>query len=120
MFFQTMKFSYLVVAFTTNNKAFTEKYCANKTQPELYCKGKCHLNKEVSIISESSASLPAEKSASRFLPLEILFFQEVKVWNGFVSFLAISKKINSFYRNRYSAIFITKLFHPPQNILFLR
>jgi hypothetical protein len=120
MFFQTIKFSYLVVAFTTNNKAFTEKYCANKSQPEMNCKGKCHLDQEVSKISESSPSFPFEKSASRFFSLEILFFQEVKVWNGFVSFLAIDKKINSFYLNNYSAIFITKLFHPPQNILFLR
>jgi hypothetical protein len=119
MFFQTMKFSYLVVEYATNNKAFTEKYCSNKSQPELHCNGKCHLDQEVSKISASSSSLPAEKSAFRFFSLEILFYQEVKVWNGFVSFLGIDKKTNSFYLNSYSAIFITKLFHPPQHILFL-
>jgi hypothetical protein len=119
MFFQTMKFSYLVVEFTTNNKAFTEKYCSNKNKPELKCNGKCHLNQEVTKTSDSNKPLPSEKSESRRLPVEILFYQETKIYDALVSFLIKDKTINSFYLNRYNPIFTTDLFHPPQNILFL-
>jgi len=119
MFFQTIKFSYLVVEFTTDNKAFTEKYCSNKSKPELKCNGKCHLNKDVEKTSESNKPLQSEKSENRNFPIEILFYQETKVVNPFVYYLAENKNISSFYLNRYNAIFTTKLFHPPQNILFL-
>jgi hypothetical protein len=120
MFFQTMKFSYLVVEFITNNEAFTEKYCANKKKPELKCNGKCHLNKEVKKTTESNKSLPSEKSENRNFLVEILFYQESKILHTFVYFLAINKKINFYYLNRYNPIFTTKLFHPPQNILLIK
>lgn len=118
MFFQTMKFSYLVVEFTTNNKAFTEKYCANKTKPELKCNGKCHLNKEIKKTSESNKPLQSEKSENRNFPIEILFYQETKIFHSLVSFIVKDRTINAFYLNRYNPIFTNKLFHPPQNILF--
>ena len=118
MVFQTMKFSYLVVEFTTNNKAFTEKYCTNKTKPELKCNGKCHLNKEIKKISESNKPLQSEKSENRNFPIEILFYQETKIFHSLFSFLVKDKTINAFYLNKYNPIFTNKLFHPPQNILF--
>ncbi|WP_396189319.1 hypothetical protein [Flavobacterium sp.] len=118
LFFQSTKFSYLVVEFITNNKAFTEKYCSNKTKPELKCNGKCHLNKEVKKNSDSNKPLQTEKSENRNFPVEILFYQETKLIYSFFYFLAKNKKINAFYLNRYKAIFITKLFHPPQILLF--
>jgi hypothetical protein len=114
-----MKFSYLVVEFITNNEAFTEKYCANKKKPEIKCNGKCHLNKEVKKTTESNKSLPSEKSENRNFTLEILFYQETKIYNSLVSFSVKDNTINAFYLNSYNPIFTNKLFHPPKYILFL-
>ena len=50
MFSQSLKFSYLVYEYNTNNKAFTEKCCKNIDKPAIKCNGKCHLKNELLFI----------------------------------------------------------------------
>jgi hypothetical protein len=65
-----------VVYYELNIDYITEKFCENKAKPELQCNGKCHLAKELQLIS-SDRNTENETPQLSFV-LEIfspLFFQ---------------------------------------------
>ena len=119
MFSQSLKFSYLVYEYTTNNKAFTEKYCKNIDKPALKCNGKCHLKNELAKTSETNKPVNSKKKQNTNYQTEILFFETI-TWYQFPSdFCFLNKIINSKYTNLYCDLFTNSSFHPPQNILFI-
>ena len=107
-----MKFSYLVVEFTTNNKAFTEKYCTNKTKPELKCNGKCHLTKELAKASEGNSDNSSVKKIT-FEQTEIVFFQEIKPIEIRQIYFLNKTSIGNNYSNLYFHLNDCAFFHPP-------
>lgn len=56
----------LVVHWKINQSYITEKYCINKSKPELECNGKCHLKEEIQQIEQKSTS-----NATSF-PIELI------------------------------------------------
>lgn len=119
MFSQSLKFSFLVYEYLTNNKAFTEKYCQNIDKPALKCNGKCHLKNELAKTSVNDKPINSEQKQNTNYQTEILFF-EIVSWYQFPSdFYLLNKIINSNYANLYCDLFTNSSFHPPQNILFI-
>ena len=119
MFSQSLKFSYLVYEYTTNNKAFTEKYCKNIDKPALKCNGKCHLKNELAKTSETNKPVNSEQKQYTNYQAEILFFETVTLYQFPSDFCFLNKIINSNYANLYCGLFTNSSFHPPQNILFI-
>ena len=110
MFFQTMKFSYLVVEFTTNNKAFTEKYCSNKNKPELKCNGKCHLKAELA--KASKENIPASQESKNIVILDLLFLETLSEFK-FNKLYVEKQKVSIAYSRLYFRLHSTGIFHPP-------
>ncbi len=119
MFSQSLKFSYLVYEYTTNNKAFTEKYCQNIDKPALKCNGKCHLKNELAKTSEINKPVNSEQKQNTIYQTEILFFETVTLYQFSFDFYFLNKIINSNYLNLYCDLFTNSPFHPPQNKLFI-
>ena len=119
MFSQSLKFTYLVYEYTTNNKAFTEKHCKNIDKPALKCNGKCHLKNELAKTSETNKPVNSEQKQYTNYQAEILFFETVTLYQFPSDFCFLNKIINSNYANLYCDLFTNSSFHPPQNILFI-
>lgn len=119
MFSQSLKFSYLVYEYITNNKAFTEKYCKNIDKPELKCNGKCHLKKELAKTSENNKPENSEQKQNTNYQAEILFFETITLYKFPSDFCFLNKTINSNYANLYCDLYTNSCFHPPQNTQFI-
>lgn len=118
IFFQSLKFSFLVYEYFNNNSAFTEKYCENKDKPELKCNGKCHLKKESTLNTSQENPISKDKKITTDT-IEFLFYQEIKTYAFRTDFCFLNKFINSNYTNLYAHLITNSSFHPPQNLLFL-
>ncbi len=119
MIFQSLRFSYLVYQYTTNNKEFTQNYCENIDKPALKCNGKCHLKKELAKTSVSNKPINSNQKQNTDFQAEILFFENVSYFQFPSDFCFLNKTINSKYTNLYCDLFSNSSFHPPQNILFI-
>tara|TARA_R110001592_G_scaffold325782_6_gene606375 strand:- start:2357 stop:2737 length:381 start_codon:yes stop_codon:yes gene_type:complete len=65
IFINTGVFSY----YSIDIKSFTEKYCSNKSEPELRCNGKCKLNSIIVSTDVPSSKDKKSKSSSLKIPL---------------------------------------------------
>lgn len=65
-----------VAYYELNIEYITEKFCENKEKPELKCNGKCHLAKELQLIStDTSTDTETPKISLGFETFSPLFFQ---------------------------------------------
>lgn len=119
MFFYTLRFSFLLLDYTFNNKNFTENFCINKDNPTLKCNGKCHLKKESIKITENNKPIHSEQKQTTNQTIEIIFFENYLSYQFPLDFCFLNKIINSNYTNLYCDLFTNSSFHPPQNILFI-
>lgn len=119
MFSQSLKFSYLVLEYVTNNKAFTEKYCQNIAKPELKCNGKCHLKSELAKTAESNEPINSEQKQNKTYQAEILFFEAISIFEFPKNFGLLDKSINAHYLILYNNLHANTSFHPPQKILLI-
>ena len=117
MFSQSLIFSYLIVAYATDNKAFTEKYCQNIAKPELECNGKCHLKSELAKTLDDGESKSTEQRQKITFQSETLFFEAVSTFQFQQNFRLLDKNINASYINLHFNLYTNTSFHPPQNQL---
>ena len=110
MFSQSLKFSYLVYEYTTNNKAFTEKYCKNIDKPALKCNGKCHLKSELAKASEEN--IPASQESKSNLTVELLFLETIPEFK-FNRIYVEKQQVSISYSRLYFRLHSTRIFHPP-------
>lgn len=62
-----------VVYFQAHIDTIVEKYCVNKSKPQLNCNGKCHLSKQINVDVKDSQPLNSLNISEVFFPV---FFQE--------------------------------------------
>lgn len=68
-------FAGYLMYYETHLSEIIEKYCVNKDKPELQCNGKCHLAKELSVLSENTDNQDATSvSVIAFFPV---YFHEI-------------------------------------------
>ena len=78
----------------------------------MECNGKCHLMKELAKTSENEAPIsPDKKMASQ--QFEVLFLEEIKLFNITPNYLFETQKARSNYSNLYSHLNTASVFRPP-------
>ena len=103
-----------VVEYVVNYEYISKVLCVNKAKPELKCNGKCHLMKQLAKASEDEKPISDKKIVVR--EVEVLFFQEIKELAFSKTFVKQKSAVNSAYRNLYTYINYSTVFHPPTYI----
>lgn len=99
----------ITVDYLVNQESITEKYCVNKDKPQLNCKGKCHLSKELKKDTE-------RKTEGQITTSEILLFCEnIYSVQLILGSTATDRKTNVFcYKKRVTTGVPGSIFHPPK------
>ncbi|WP_425077021.1 hypothetical protein [Psychroserpens sp. S379A] len=91
-----------------------ETYCVNKEEPELQCNGKCHLSKQLQVVStktsNSSSNTISNVLAESFFPV---FFHKTLEKQKDIYVSKWSVVHNYKYANLYAFSLGSKLYKPP-------
>ncbi|KFF10661.1 hypothetical protein [Flavobacterium hydatis] len=100
-----------VLDYIINYDYIATELCENKNQPQLDCKGKCHLKKELGKATENDSSSSSEK---KNFPtgFDVLFIENIKSFNFKLAIKSILKN-DVLPNNLYSHYNIDLIFHPP-------
>lgn len=88
-----LSLSIFTITFEANRAYFTEKYCVNKSKPQLQCNGKCHLKKV-------TKQLQQEETSSTFQAPKIQF-EYLTVTKSFSEEQALTNTLNPLHQFRY-------------------
>lgn len=104
-----------ILDYAVNYDYIASELCENKSQPQLECKGKCHLKNELGKASDNDSSSSTEK---KNFPtgIDLLFIEKINSFDFNLVIESILKK-DILRRNLYSHFNIKLLFHPP-NLLY--
>lgn len=105
-----------IAYYQLNIDYITEKFCENKEKPQLQCNGKCHLAKELSVVSSNTTSEDANKTkiVSAYKSFTPLFNQNI-VSNFDVKqeVIDLQTEVSKFYNNCYQFSIEYRLLKPP-------
>lgn len=100
-----------VISYEVNIDYIIENYCINKDKPKLQCNGKCHLAKQLQVVSANNDNTEIVISiGDSFYPIFYNTQQIVEFKKA--SFLRNLTPV-SFYNKNYTFNFISKHFKPP-------
>jgi hypothetical protein len=107
--------TYLLIEWKLYQREITEKYCINKSRPEMQCNGKCYLAKQMRQIEYEY-----EQSKQPFPPKNIksaeflLFYQPLTSAKLFVNAEVSGKSFHGgYYSDSETSDFQKDCFHPP-------
>lgn len=104
-----------VLDYIVNYEYISKVLCENKDKLMMHCNGKCHLMKELAKANESEKPISSDKkNASQ--ENEVLFFQEIKLFQILEVCFQNSMKVNASYSNLYFYLNTNPVFHPPTSI----
>ncbi len=99
------------ISYAVNYDYITKELCENKEKPDLLCKGKCYLSKELAKTTQEQGN----KSSQKLNLNSIDIFVITEEFSD--SFILISKffreNISVFNTDSYTSIIYSKLFRPP-------
>lgn len=101
-----------VIDYIVNYDYISKELCENKAKPELLCKGKCQLMKELAKASEDEKPISSDKKAVHF-GTELLFFQEIESLITKQTYFQHRISICDNYSNLYFHLNGCAVFHPP-------
>ena len=110
--FMLLKPALPVIDYVVNYEYITKVLCVNKAKPKLQCNGKCHLKKELAKASESETPISSNKKTA-FQEVEVLFFEEIKLFKITSLFFDDELNKNSNYSNFYCYLNSDSVFRPP-------
>jgi len=103
-----------VAYFELNIDYIIENYCVNKKTPQLTCKGKCHLAKQLTLeSSKSNKTTPVNILSQAFFPV---FFKAYQI-EDFPVFVETVLDKNWYYLNKKNALFKDNFTPPPQYLI---
>ncbi len=102
-----------VLYYQLNIDYIIETYCVNKEKPEMQCNGKCHLAKQLQVVSSSSDDEQNKVLNVVFESFFPVFLNEQSFINEDSKTILWSKELNSNYSNTYSYDIEYALFRPP-------
>lgn len=106
----------IVVHWKINQDNIIKKFCENKDKPEMQCHAQCFLQKELKKIEEPThkASLP---EAIKKMEISTFIYQKgyFKLNNNLITKLIFTTRQESIY----FFDFIKKIFHPPNQNMFI-
>jgi hypothetical protein len=100
-----------ILDYMVNYNYIATELCENKSQPELDCKGKCYLKKELGKASENDSSPSTEKKNAP-TGIDLLFIEKIDSFNFNLVIESILKK-DILPKNLYTHFNITLVFRPP-------
>lgn len=98
-----------LVDYAINYAFIAKNLCENRNTPQLTCKGKCYVKKELAKAEKQSNSIPAIKIQ---VP-DIFISGEILVFLDDIEPDPLNKVPNSGYLNFYTSEYISQIFHPP-------
>jgi len=101
----------IVGIFILNQDYIAKVLCINKDKPELDCKGKCHLKKQLKQEEEQERRLPP--SSVKEIIENLVFFEEFKLIKIGIAFNYFIQT-NAYYRFSCITATLESLFHPPR------
>ncbi|MCB9198302.1 MAG: hypothetical protein H6600_07575 [Flavobacteriales bacterium] len=114
----TMMFQFgLFVHFKANQTDIAKEYCINKDKPELQCNGHCHLQKELSEVSDLTNSPIVEKeqkSHSQNYLLSFFLGYGSLVFNDSTNFIIESNRLLCWSETNSKSDFLLKIWTPPK------
>ena len=114
-FFILFKPLFPIVEYVTNYEYISKVLCVNKAKPEMKCKGKCHLMKELAKAAEDEKPISDKKIVVK--EIEVLFYQKLRPIE-FPKLLVTKYPILNFnYSNLYTYLNSCSVFHPPSTIV---
>jgi len=87
--------------------SITQKFCINKQKPEISCRGKCYLKKEL----EKQQNNPTQQQIIESYKTLIFIIDENDV--SPIQLHSASQLIVEANTNHYKKLFINKVFRPP-------
>jgi hypothetical protein len=99
----------MLTYYSINIDAITEDYCINKDKPEMCCKGKCYITKQ---LNQTSQDLPAKSSTINHLIPDI----EVTELYSMPTPNVLSFFLSRMSDNLYLSQFTSEHLHPPNLI----
>ena len=105
-----------IAYYELNIEYITEKFCENKDKPQLQCNGKCHLAKELNVVSANLSDTEEKgvKMVTAYKSFTPLFYQKMKPSKlKSLAGIELSSKHLFFYKNNYTSIDKLALLKPP-------
>jgi hypothetical protein len=103
-----------VVEYVLNYEYIVTVLCENKDKPEMHCNGKCHLTKELAKEAGGESKNPFNGKTSKTEIPQFIISEKLNSYT-FSAEVYNSSKISVEYRpNLNSALFVSKIIHPPQ------
>jgi hypothetical protein len=99
----------LVGYFVLHQQEIAERLCLNKDKPELGCKGKCHLSKQLEKQEQGCKRFP---SSTREIQETIVFFEFTAEPNIIPSSDNLS--VSPLFSDHLLTGILRDVFHPPQ------
>ncbi|GHC48191.1 hypothetical protein SAMN05421855_101252 [Ulvibacter litoralis] len=103
-----------ILYYELNIDYIIETYCVNTDKPELQCNGKCHLSKQLQLVSQetndSEGNLITNIISESFFPV---YFQSEDTINFDTSLLTIVRLQNFYYSENYAYKLDYQLLKPP-------
>lgn len=101
----------IVGFFLLNQDYIAKVLCINKDKPELDCKGKCHLKKQLKQEEEQTPKLPT--STVKEIIENLIYIEEYKLSPKAMSSNNFNKTITNYHFSCITAT-LESIFHPPR------
>lgn len=98
----------VVAHFEANRTYIAQNLCENRNKPELHCKGKCYLKKQLKKEEKNESASNIWKAKSETLFVE-KHFEPIFCW------LNVPSDHRYFYLTQLKSHFYHAIFQPPQN-----
>ncbi|MCW3162137.1 hypothetical protein [Chryseobacterium oryctis] len=99
------------VDYAVNYTYISEVLCINKNVPQVHCKGKCYLSKELAVSNDTDSSPLHKSQNSGQKVLDIYILPEITEIQETVK--RITSNFTFLYESKYSFMFLKHIFHPP-------
>jgi hypothetical protein len=98
--------------FYENQKSIADKYCINKSKPQLHCNGKCYLTKQLKALNDDESSNNSNSPKLTInVAIEPFILEPFDV--NYPSFPPDKKEFFSYQDVFLHTAFIAGIFHPP-------
>lgn len=101
----------LLGAFVLNQDYIIDKFCVNKSKPELKCNGKCHLKDAISKTSEENNEGRTSIISEIIFPV---FYSEYQIDFQRVEYIT---KHYFIFNEKVESSYFSNIVHPPQNYI---
>lgn len=112
VFFILFKPFFPVVEYAVNFDYISKVLCINQDKPEMDCKGKCYLKKQIAKSSDVEKPNSDQKKSSH--SIEYLFCENFERLVFLENIFLQTFQLNTIYQNLYSFSHYTAIFIPPQ------